>query len=102
MKFLQSLIIAFSMYSKIPMPRLTWDKENMRFAMVFFPWVGAVCGLAVIGWYYLSEGLGAGLVLKSIVYVLIPVIITGGIHMDGFLDTIDAISSYQTTERRLE
>lgn len=102
MKFLQSLIIAFSMYSKIPMPHLTWDKENMRFALVFFPLVGAVCGGAVTGWYYLSASLGVGYVLKNIVYVLVPVVITGGIHLDGFLDTIDALSSYQTTERRLE
>jgi adenosylcobinamide-GDP ribazoletransferase len=34
--------------------------------------------------------------------VVAPIIITGGIHMDGFLDTQDALSSYQPRERRLE
>ena len=34
--------------------------------------------------------------------ILIPVFITGGIHLDGFLDTQDAQSSWQTKERRLE
>ena len=34
--------------------------------------------------------------------ILIPVFITGGIHLDGFLDTQDALSSWQTKERRLE
>ena len=31
-----------------------------------------------------------------------PVIITGGIHLDGFVDTMDAINSYQPIERKLE
>ena len=34
--------------------------------------------------------------------VLIPVLVTGGIHLDGLLDTADALSSWQTRERRLE
>ena len=102
MKLLQSIIIAFSMYSKIPMPHITWNEKNMRFAIVFFPWVGAVCSAIIIGWHYLAVRIGAGEIFTSAVYVLIPILITGGIHMDGFLDTIDAVSSYQTMERRLE
>lgn len=102
MKLLQSIVIAFSMYSKIPMPKITWNKDNMRFALVFFPWVGIVCMGAVIGWHYISVRLGIGAVLRSVVFAILPILITGGIHMDGFLDTIDAVSSYQTMERRLE
>ena len=44
-----------------------------------------------------------GLVLLFVIFlILIPVFITGGIHLDGFLDTQDALSSWQTKERRLE
>ena len=39
---------------------------------------------------------------KRQVYVLIPVAVTGGIHLDGLLDTADALSSYQSRERKLE
>lgn len=102
MKVFQGMIIAFSMYSKIPMPRIEWNKENMRFPMCFFPLVGAVIGALILGWYYLSAAAGVGNTLRSIVFVLIPIIITGGIHMDGYLDTIDALSSYQTMEKRLD
>lgn len=102
MKIIQSIIIAFSMYSKIPMPRIEWNKENMRFSMCFFPFVGVVTGALIIGWFKLSCLLEVGNLLSSIIFFAIPVIVTGGIHMDGFLDTIDAISSYQTMERRLE
>ena len=37
------------------------------------------------------------------VFVLIPpVLVTGGIHLDGFLDTADALSSWQPWEKKLE
>ena len=39
-----SLVIAFSMYSKIPMPRVEWTEENRKYAICFFPLVGLVTG----------------------------------------------------------
>ena len=46
--------------------------------------------------------LQAGDILRSAGYVLIPVAVTGGIQLDGLLDTADALSSYQPRERKLE
>ena len=88
-----SFKIAFAMYSKIPMPGADWEKENMRYMMCFFPLIGIVIGALAVGWAWLSERLQAGEILKSAVYVLIPVAVTGGIHLDGLLDTADALSS---------
>ena len=36
--------VAFAMYSKIPMPPADWEKENMKYALCFFPWVGLAVG----------------------------------------------------------
>lgn len=99
-----SLIIAFSMYSKIPMIKSDWTKENMRYVMCFFPMVGLVIGvfsffLMEVGAYFL---MGRGLFFLTSLLVAIPVFITGGIHLDGLLDTADALSSYQEKEKRLE
>ena len=41
--------IAFSMYSRIPMPESRWNEENQTYAMVFFPWVGAVVAGVFLG-----------------------------------------------------
>ncbi len=102
MKFIRACIIAFSMYSKIPMPQIEWEKDSMRYVMCFFPWVGAVIG----GCFYLWGILGGRALgdsqLYAVLLTVIPIVLTGGIHMDGFLDTTDAISSWQTRERRLE
>lgn len=102
MKYVKSCIIAFSMYSKIPMPEIAWEQEAMKYVMCFFPWVGAVIGSC----FYLLGIYGRQIPINSQLYgallTVLPVLLTGGIHMDGFLDTIDALSSWQTRERRLE
>lgn len=102
MKLLQSCMIAFSMYSKIPMPKTAWEKENMKYAMCFFPLIGVVIGGTLWGvGHLILTHLGAGL-LFSCCMTSIPLLITGGIHMDGLLDTIDALASYGEKEKRLE
>lgn len=97
-----SFKIAFSMYSKIPMPNTDWNKKSMKYAICFFPMVGAVIGLIVWLWSIVSYKLNFGDILRTSIYILIPVLITGGIHLDGLVDTMDAINSYQPVERKLE
>ncbi len=97
-----SFKIAFAMFSKIPMPQADWSKENMKYMFCFFPFIGAVIGAfsllaAKTGWYF---GIGNGFL--TVILVLIPVVITGGIHVDGLLDTSDALSSWRDREKRLE
>ena len=36
--------VAFAMFSKIPMPRADWTKENMKYMFCFFPFIGTVIG----------------------------------------------------------
>lgn len=98
----ESMIIAFSMYSKIPMINVNWKKENMKYALCFFPLVGFVIGLCMALLMFLTEKLSIGSVLFAGMATILPVIITGGIHIDGFCDTVDAKSSHQSVERKLE
>ena len=102
MKYINACIIAFAMYSKIPMPKADWNKENMKYAMCFFPWVGAVIGACFYLWGHFAGQIPVEQTLYAVVLTLLPVLITGGIHLDGLLDTADALSSYQPKERRLE
>ena len=90
MKCLESLIVAFSMYSKIPMPQITWTKENMKNTLCYFPLIGAVIGALLWLWYWLCGIAGFGVMLQAAVAVLIPVLVTGGIHLDGFRSAASA------------
>lgn len=98
-----SFKIAFSMYSKIPVPQSDWAGENMRYVMCFFPLVGLAIGGLTLLWREASGYFGlAGTPFSAIVLLLIPVAVTGGIHLDGLLDTADAMHSYLDKEKRLE
>lgn len=101
-KLWNSFKIAFSMYSKIPMPYSDWKKENMQYSMCFFPLVGVVIGGLIWLWSKALEYLPLNGQLGTVIYLLIPIFITGGIHFDGFLDTQDALNSHQPKEKKLE
>ncbi len=102
MKLIQSFVIAISMYSRIPMPNVGWDRENMKSAMCFFPAVGVIIGFCE----YLAGRLmfccGCGSVMRGAGLTVLPVLISGGIHLDGFMDTVDALASGKDRQRKLE
>ena len=98
----ESLDVAFSMYSAIPMPQVMWNEQNMKYMLGFFPLIGLVQAALLIGWVYLAQALSVGTVLFAAVAALIPLFVTGGIHLDGFCDTVDALASHQTREKKLE
>ncbi len=92
---------AFAMFSVIPVPAADWEEGSLSFMLCFFPWIGAVCGglswLAGMacrrfGW----DGFFAGVLLT-----MIPMLVTGGIHLDGLMDTADALACWQGREQRL-
>ena len=99
---LKSLFSAFLMYSRIPMPKVEWKEENRRYALGFFPLVGAVIGGLLILWRFICSELEIGQFIFAAGAVFIPVLITGGIHLDGLCDVNDARASYADREKRLE
>ena len=100
MNVLHSLALAFSSFSRIPVPHVEWREENMRYLMCCFPVVGVVIGGVLGAWCWLADALGFGPVLFGAGLALIPVAITGGIHLDGFCDVVDAQSSHASPERK--
>ena len=99
---LKSLCIAFATYSRLPVPRVDWNEKNLRLAICFFPLIGAVIGALEYLWFRLSGLLGCADVLRGAVAAALPLLVTGGIHADGFCDTVDALSSHAEREKKLE
>ena len=102
MILLRSFCIAFGMYSKIPMPKFEWNPKDMRYTMCFFPLVSIPIALLVLLWFYFCQWLHIHSFLFACVIATIPVLVTGGIHLDGYCDTVDALSSRQPREKKLE
>ena len=102
MHLIKGFAIAFSIYSKIPVPQFQWEEEDMKYMMCFFPWIGAVIGGGVYGWNWVCHRFMIGDLCRAFVTAAIPLVVTGGFHVDGFMDTMDAFHSYQSKERKLE
>ena len=68
-------------------------------ALFFFPLIGAVIGAVEIATFALCEILGAGVLFRTCLLTAVPLLITGGIHMDGYLDVTDARHSYGEREK---
>ncbi len=98
---MKSLLIAFAMYSKIPVPQVEWDKKSLSWALCWFPVVGVVIGAALALWLRIADMLNLT-ALRAAGAVAIPMLLSGAIHLDGFCDTCDALSSHQSRERKLE
>lgn len=102
MTVLQTIAVAFSMFSALPMPQFEWNKRNMRYMLAAFPLIGLVIGLVMTVWQMLGGFLFLPIQLRGAGLCLIPVAITGGIHLDGYADTWDALSSHGTVEKKQE
>lgn len=100
--WLGSFAIACSMYSKIPMPQVEWTEKRMKYVLCFFPFVGLVIAVLMIGFARIAVNLRMGSVLYGCLGTVIPLAVTGGIHLDGYLDVSDARSSFGGRERKLE
>ena len=102
MHLFKSIIIAISMFSKIPVPTLKWEKEDMKYSLAAFPLIGVIIGVLCFLWYKLMLHFEFSNLIMSVGLLLIPIIITGGLHLDGFCDTSDALASRAPMEKKLE
>lgn len=98
----QAIAAAFQFLSRIPVPgELDYTPELFRRSTRFYPLVGLIIG--IIAWLV---GIGAGYVLPSmpaaVLVLIVWVALTGGLHLDGWMDTADGLLSYRSREAMLE
>ena len=100
MKIVRAFFMAFGMFTSLPCPYRPWDEDARDMMLVTLPIVGAVLGLL---WAALGS-LGDALLVPTLNAALVaalPWLLTGFIHLDGYMDTCDAILSWRPLEQRL-
>ena len=93
-----SFLAAVKFLTIIPIPREASPEELGR-SVTYFPVVGVIIGLILAGLNWLL----GWLLPPSVVNVLLiafMVIISGGLHLDGLVDTCDGIAGHKTVEER--
>ena len=100
MRFIKGFIMSLGMFSIIPVPKNSWGDKQMPFVMPALPLVGALIGL---GWYGLSvvmSTLSAPPVISCAIILFIPFILSGFVHLDGYMDTADAVFSRRSLDEK--
>jgi adenosylcobinamide-GDP ribazoletransferase len=95
-----SFLAAFQFLTSLPLPwRREASPEELGRATTYFPVVGLIIGIimAVLNWL-LSLILPSAVVSALLIVAL--VIITGALHLDGFVDTCDGIAGHKSVEDR--
>ena len=100
-KYLHAFAMCQSMFCSIPAPQI-WNEKAKDKMLLFLPVVGLEIGAiwAVLAW--LCRLLNLPALVLGLILCAYPYIITGFIHLDGYMDVTDAVKSWRDLERRRE
>ena len=84
------------------MPRFEWKDRDMACSLAFFPLIGVVIGAVICLVNIPQQMQTVPAAVRVMLTLLVPLAITGGFHLDGFMDTEDALRSWAGREKRLE
>ena len=99
---MNSFLVGLQFLTRIHLVRQTvWTAEDFGRSTRFFPLVGLVLGIcySLAAWTLVSVlGMRA---LTAALLLILPLLLTGGLHADGFMDTADGVFSGRERERKL-
>ncbi|MBE6917720.1 MAG: adenosylcobinamide-GDP ribazoletransferase [Ruminococcaceae bacterium] len=100
-KYLYAFVMCQSMFCAIPAPQ-AWDEKAKDKMLLFLPIVGLEIGALWAALAWLCRLLNLPALVAGLVLCAYPFLITGFIHLDGFMDVTDAVKSWRDLERRRE
>ncbi|NOU87636.1 adenosylcobinamide-GDP ribazoletransferase [Paenibacillus sp. LMG 31460] len=100
--WLRACIAAFQFLTRLPIPvQIDYTDRVFQRSVIFYPLAGFVIGLLL-----LLAGEGLSLILPAMPAAVLLlgfwVVLTGGLHLDGLMDTADGILSHRPREQMLE
>ena len=98
-KYLHAFVMCQSMFCAIPAPQ-AWDEKAKDKMLIFLPIVGLEIGALWAALAWLCRLLNLPALVAGLVLCAYPFLITGFIHLDGFMDVTDAVKSWRDLERR--
>lgn len=102
-KLLRAFCMSFSMFCAIPTPFAhVWEDSVRSLMLVVFPFVGTVIGAIWAGAGVLMRYFGCPHLFAAAILTLLPYWLSGGIHLDGFMDCCDAVFSRRPLEKKRE
>ena len=101
-RYFHALAMCQSMFCAIPCPWQVWDEDARDKMLLFLPVIGLEMGAiwALLAWRCRIFSLPA--LISGLILAAYPFLVTGFLHLDGFMDVTDAVKSCRSLERRRE
>ena len=99
---MRALILMIQFMTRYPIPvQIEFTAAHFVQGMKWMPLVGLLAALpAALGFFLAERFLGRE--IAAVVAVILLILVTGGLHLDGIADTADGLFSYRSRERMLE
>ena len=101
-KYFNGFAMCQTMFCAIPCPLKIWDEEARDKQILFLPFIGAEIGLLWFVVAKICDFIDIPSILVAFVLAVLPFVLSGCIHLDGFMDVTDAVKSCRSLEKRRE
>ncbi|EIJ79897.1 cobalamin-5-phosphate synthase CobS [Bacillus methanolicus PB1] len=101
---IKGFLINLQFFTSVPVPlKLPMNKSHLKKAIQTFPLLGIFQGFVFsLVLYFLQHNTPFSDLAVAFFLWLMTIILTGGIHLDGWMDASDAYFSFRDREKRLE
>lgn len=98
---MKSFLAALMFLTRIPVPGIQVSSTNWKKSAVYYPLIGLIIGsLLALGFIGLEKLFSP--IVTSFLLVLLWIWVTGGLHIDGWMDLADGLGSSRSREEMLE
>lgn len=101
-KYITAFLMTQSMFCSLPFPCKTWDEKCRSYMLLFLPVVGLEIGALWLLIDFILKYLQVHPMVYGLVMCAVPYLATGFMHLDGFMDVVDAVCSWRNLEKRRE
>ena len=92
-RWFTGFMMSWGMFLAIPCPCRIWDEKARPHMVACLPLTGGVVGLVWAAMAWLLQRLGCPAPLRAVLLAAAPWLVTGFLHLDGYMDVCDALLS---------
>ncbi|MGO1468698.1 MAG: adenosylcobinamide-GDP ribazoletransferase [Tissierella sp.] len=98
---IKGLILSIQFLTRIPLNiNVDFNSENLKKSTLFYPFIGILLGSLSYGTHYIFSFINRD--IASLITVIMMIVFTGGLHLDGLSDTADGFFSNKDKKKTLE